>query len=145
MAQPQPVTPQMRAQLGLSLPPSIDLPFWYPINPAALTALQAGVSASVAIQNDADFEWRWITGNSTGLFSVALMDNYTSRPLSLGNINAENLMGSAQLPFILPKPWIIRRTSTISGSFTDRSNANNTIQLCLVGYKLGLASPYTGQ
>lgn len=138
----QPVTPAMRARLG-SLPSSTDLPFWYPLNPPQLTALQQGVTASVVINNDADFEWRWIISSQTGLWSVTLTDNYTTRPLMQVAINNENLAGTAQLPFILPKPWVLRRTSSITGVFNDRSNANNTIQLALVGYKLGLLQPYT--
>jgi len=114
-----------------------DLPFWYPIA-VALTALQQNVPGSVVIGNDADFEWRWIIASSTGIFSVTLTDNYTSRPLmpSTIPINGENIVGTAQLPFILPKPYLLRRTSTIAAIFNDRSNANNAIQLCLVGYKL---------
>jgi hypothetical protein len=139
-----PLTPGMRASLP-GLPKSTDLPFWYPLNPPALTALQANVPASVVVNNDADFEWRWIIGNSTGLYSVQLVDNYTTRPLMQAYINAENMVGTAQLPFILPKPWVLRRTSSISALFTDRSGAGNTIQLCLVGYKLGLLSPYSPQ
>jgi hypothetical protein len=113
-----------------------DLLFWYPINPVALTALQQGVISTITIDNDAEFEWRWIIGNSTGLFSLTLQDRYTSRPIMASAINGENVMGTAQLPFILPKPYILHRTSTISAIFNDRSGAGNTIQLCLVGYKL---------
>lgn len=113
-----------------------DLLFWYPINPPALTALQVGVAAQVVIDNDADFEWRWIVANSTGLYSVTLTDRFTSRPLMSAAINGENIAGTAQLPFILPKPYLLLRTSTISAAFTDRSNAGNTIQFALVGYKI---------
>jgi hypothetical protein len=113
-----------------------DLIFWYPINPPALTALQQNVQANVVIDNDADFEWRWIIANSTGIFSVTLTDRYTARPLMPSAINGENIAGTAQLPFILPKPYLLRRTSTIQAAFNDRSNAGNTIQFCLVGYKL---------
>lgn len=114
-----------------------DLPFWYTIQPAAaLTALQLGVVASVQIDNDADFEWRWLIANSTGSFSVTLLDKYTSRPLSTVPINNVNLFGTAQLPFILPKPYTLRRNSTMQATLNDTSNAGNTIQLCLVGYKV---------
>jgi hypothetical protein len=114
-----------------------DLPFWYPINPPSLTALQANVQANVVIDNDADFEWRWIVASSVGTYSVSLVDRFTSRPLMPSNINGENIAGTAQLPFILPKPYLIRRTSTIAASFTDRSGGGaNVIQFALVGYKL---------
>jgi hypothetical protein len=131
-----PPTPQ-------SVPGMQDLPFWYPIAPPALTALQVNVAASVTVDNDADFEWRWIIASSilntgaVGLYSVTLTDRFTSRPLMTVPINGENIAGTAQLPFILPKPYLLRRTSTIQAFFTDRSGATtNTIQFCLVGYKL---------
>lgn len=134
------------APVYTSLPqnPNRDLLFWYPIT-AALASAQAGLNASVTTDNDSDFEWRWIIGTSilangaAGLYSVTLLDKFTARPLMTANINGENLMGTAQLPFRLPKPILIPRTSTIQGTFTDRSAAgvNNNVQLCLVGYKLG--------
>ena len=132
----QPLTPEMQRRFPGLTAKGQDLPFWYPINPPALTALQAGVTASVVIDNDADFEWRWLISSQTGLWSVTLTDRFTSRPLSPSAINSENLAGTAQLPFILPKPYILKRTSSVSGIFNDRSNAGNTIQLALVGYKL---------
>jgi hypothetical protein len=129
---------QGKASMGFD-----DLPFWYPI-PVTLTSGQLGNVQSVTIDNDADFEWRWIIATSilangaAGLFSVSLIDKFTSRPLSPSAINGENIVGTAQLPFTLPKPYLLRRTSTIQGSFNDRSIAgvNNIIQFCLVGYKL---------
>lgn len=114
-----------------------DQLFWYALNPPQLTALQAGVLATVTIDNDADFEWRWIIASSTGLYSVELKDNYAASPLMDGAINGENVAGTAQLPFVLPKPYPLYRTSTIQGKFTDRSGGqSNTIQFLLVGYKL---------
>ena len=120
-----------------SVPGMQDLPFWYPIAPPALTALQLGVAASVTIDNDADFEWRWIIANSTGTYSVTLTDRFTSRPLMSAAINSANIAGTAQLPFILPKPYLLRRTSTVAAVFNDLSGGGaNVIQFCLVGYKL---------
>ena len=113
-----------------------DLVFWYPINPPQLTASQVGQAASVQIDNDSDFEWRWIVASSTGLYSVTLLDRYTARPLMPSAINGELIAGTAQLPFTLPKPYLLRRTSSIQASFNDRSGAPNTIQFALVGYKL---------
>ena len=114
-----------------------DLPFWYPVN-VTLTALQANLAASITVDNDADFEWRWIVAASTGIFSVELTDRFTSRPLNTPGVPifGENIAGTAQLPFILPKPYLIRRTSTIALKFTDRSGAGNTVQFALIGYKI---------
>lgn len=124
------------APATVAVPSLQDLPFWYPLAPAQLVASQQGVVATVTIDNDADFEWRWIVANATGLFSVSLLDKFTSRPLMSAPVNGENIAGTAQLPFILPKPYLLRRTSTMQGTFNDRSGAPNTIQFVLVGYKL---------
>lgn len=113
-----------------------DMLFHYPINPAQLTANQLGVLASVTVDNDSDFLCDRLEATSTGLFSVELTDRFTSRPLQTGPINGELYAGTGQLPFWLPKPYLIRRTSSIQGKFNDRSGALNTIQFDLVGIKL---------
>ena len=113
-----------------------DMLFHYPINPVQLTANQLGVLASVTIDNDSDFLWDRIVASATGLYSVEVTDRFTSRPLQTGPINGENYAGTAQLPFWLPKPYLVRRTSSIQGKFNDRSGSNNTIQFDLVGLKL---------
>ena len=122
-----------------------DLPFWYPIN-VTLTANQSGIAGNVTTDNDADFELRELIASSTGPFQIQLVDRFTSRPLlpanlvdNAGNqvfgVNSVNLFGTAQLPFILPIPYILLRQSTIAGSFKDLSGAGNTIQVVLWGYK----------
>jgi hypothetical protein len=112
-----------------------------PAQPAALTltALQSNVGASLQVQNDSDFVCDRFIASSTGLFSVYFVDQFSARPLMPSQnvpINGENISGTAQLPYWLPKPWLIKRTSTVTALFTDRSNANNTIQFLLAGYKV---------
>lgn len=122
-----------------------DLPFWYPIN-VTLTANQSGIPGNVTTDNDADFELRELIASSTGAFQIQLVDRFTSRPLLPANltdnlnnqvfgVNSVNLFGTAQLPFILPIPYILLRQSTVAGSFKDLSGAGNTIQVILWGYK----------
>lgn len=122
-----------------------DLPFWYPIN-VTLTANQSGIAGNVTTDNDADFELRELIASSTGAFQIQLTDRFTSRPLLPANlvdntgaqvfgVNSVNLFGTAQLPFILPIPYILLRQSTVVGSFKDLSGAPNTIQVVLWGYK----------
>jgi len=113
-----------------------DLLYFYPLNPPQLAANQANVASTVTIDNDSDFLWDRIIASSTGLFSVTLTDRFTSRPLMPSNINGENLAGTGQLPFWLPVPYKVRRTSTIQALFTDRSGALNTIQFVLAGRKI---------
>ena len=120
-----------------------DLPFWYLFNPAQLTSGATG-SASFQVDNDSDFLWDRTVSGSTGLYSVFVIDRYTSRPLTpnpSSPIYVENFAGIAALPFWLPKPYLIRRTSTIVATFTDRSGENNTIQLAFVGLKIGQVLP----
>jgi hypothetical protein len=123
-----------KSKLGL---PQDDLIFWYPIN-VVLTSGQANVPGSVTIDNDADFECRWLISSQTGLYNLVLFDRLRARPLMPSPINNENMAGTAQLPFILPKPLTLLRTAVILGTFTDRSMAGNTIQFCFAGYKLNL-------
>ncbi len=111
-----------------------------PANPAALvlTALQA-LGASLQIQNDSDFVCDRFIASSTGIFSVFFTDQFSARPLMPSQNNpifGENIAGTAQLPYWLPKPWLLKRTSTVQAIFTDRSNAGNTIQFVLAGYKV---------
>jgi hypothetical protein len=133
-SQAQTLTAAQKQRLGIT---TDDLIFFYPIN-VVLTALQAGVTGNITIDNDADFECRWFTSSQTGIWSVTLFDRLRARPLMPSNINSENFVGTGQLPWILPKPLYLLRTAVINGSFTDRSNAGNTIQLVLGGYKLNL-------
>jgi hypothetical protein len=120
-----------------------DLPFWYPFLPIGQTSLvvagSSTANAVVTIDNDSDFMWDRIVGTSTGLFAVWLRDRFTARPLMPQQnvpIQSPNIMGTGQLPFWLSKPYLLRRTSTVEGVFTDLSGASNTIQFCLMGYKV---------
>lgn len=123
-----------------------NLPFWYIFYPGgvpgsfSLTALQQNVGASFVVDNDNDFLWDRIVSSATGLYSVYLVDNFTKRPLTPSQgapVNIENLGGVAAVPFWLPMPYLIRRTSSVQGFFNDRSGAGNTIQLAFIGMKVG--------
>jgi hypothetical protein len=114
-----------------------DQLFHYVFNPPQLTALQLGVISTVTIDNDADFIIRWIVASSTGLYSVEIKDLYAGgSPWMPTPINGENFAGTAQLPFVLPKPYPVYRGSSLQARFNDRSGAGNTIQLDLIGYKI---------
>jgi hypothetical protein len=114
-----------------------DQLFWYLFTPPQLAANQLGVLSTLTIDNDADFRIRWIIGSSTGLFSVEVKDLYAGgAPWMPTPVNGENFMGTAQLPFVLPKPYPVYKTSSLQAKFNDRSGAPNTIQLTLVGYKI---------
>jgi hypothetical protein len=114
-----------------------DQLFWYLFSPPQLTANQLGVLNTITIDNDADFRIRWLIVSSTGLFSVEIKDLYAGgAPWMPTPVNGENFAGTAQLPFVLPKPYPVYKGSSLQAKFNDRSGAPNTIQLCLVGYKI---------
>jgi hypothetical protein len=113
-----------------------DLVFDYVFSPPQLTANEQGITATVNISNDYDFEVTEIKASSTGLFSVQLQDQFRNTIISSAPINGENFSGTAQLPRVLFKPWKLLRTSTVLATFNDRSGADNTIQLSLGGYKI---------
>jgi len=114
-----------------------DQLFWYLFSPAQLSANQQGVLNTITVDNDADFRIRWLIVSSTGLFSVEIKDLYAGgAPWMPTPVNGENFAGTAQLPFVLPKPYPVYKGSSLQAKFNDRSGAPNTIQLCLVGYKI---------
>lgn len=116
----------------------IRVPFDLVLPNAVLTALQQGVPQQQQVDQDADFEWVFTVANSTGLFSVQLTDPSTGRTLNSANtpVNGENFAGTAQNPFPLVEPYVWPRSGVVKALFNDRSNAGNTIQLVLRGYKL---------
>lgn len=117
-----------------------------------LTTLQQNVPVITQEDSDADFEWIYTTATcinadgSAGLYSVQLKDNSTGRTLSSLPVNGELFAGTAQLPMVLPEPYLISRTATVQANFNSRvSGQNTTVQLVLHGYKLfPAAAPMQG-
>jgi hypothetical protein len=112
------------------------VPFDLVLPNVVLTALQVGVPQTVQIDQDADFEWIETVSTQTGIYSVTLFDPSTGRQLSTSAVNSLNFSGTAQLPHVLVEPFIWPRASVVKGVFNDLSNAGNTVQLVLRGYKL---------
>jgi hypothetical protein len=114
-----------------------DQLFWYLFSPPQLAGNQQGVLSTITIDGDADFRVRWLVANSTGLFSLEIKDLFAGgAPWMPTPVNGENIFGTAQLPFVLPKPYPLYRLSSVQAKFNDRSGAPNTIQACLIGYKI---------
>jgi hypothetical protein len=114
----------------------IRVPYDLVLPNAVLAANQQGLSVSQQVDQDADFEWVFTVANSTGLYSVAILDPSTGRQLSTSAVNGENFAGSAQLPFPLVEPYVWARSSVVRATLNDRSGGGNTVQLVLRGYKL---------
>jgi hypothetical protein len=117
-------------------PQPIRVPFDVVLPNAVLTALQQGVPSQFQVDQDSDFEWIETVSSQTGLYSITIKDPSTGRLLSNAAVNSENFAGTAQLPHVLVEPYIWPRSSVIFATFNDRSNAGNTVQLVLRGYKL---------
>lgn len=111
---------------------------------AALTSGQTGVPVITQQDSDADFEVIYVVASSilangaAGLFSIQRKDNSTGRNLDSGQVNGELCTGTAQLPHVLPEPYIISRTGTFQLTFNERSVAGvvNNVQVVMHGYKL---------
>jgi len=121
---------------GVKQTQPIRVPYDFVFPNAVLTALQVGVPVAPQFDADADFEWLETVSTQTGIYSVQLTDTSTGRLLSSAPVNSLNFAGTAQLPHVLVEPYIIPRASVIKALFNDLSNAGNTVQLTLRGYKL---------
>jgi len=120
------------------------VPFDYVWPSIVLTALQ-NLPATLQIDQDSDFEWIWVVADQTGSWKIQVRDGSTGRTLSNNAVNNDNYAGTAQLPFPLVEPYLIARSTVMTASVTDLSNAGNTIQLVFKGYKLfPVAAPQQG-
>lgn len=111
------------------------VPFDYVWPSIVLTALQ-NLPATLQIDQDSDFEWIWVVADQTGAWKIQVRDGSTGRTLSNNAVNNDNYAGTAQLPFPLVEPYLIARSTVMTASVTDLSNAGNTVQLVFRGYKL---------
>jgi len=129
------VCPTCNGQGVVQLEP-IRVPFDLVFPNGVLTALQAGLSVTQQLDQDADLEVLYYIANSTGIFSFQIFDPSTGRQLSNAAVNGENGSGTAQLPRVLVEPYVWARSSTAKIVLNDRSNAGNTVQFVFSGYKL---------
>jgi hypothetical protein len=111
-------------------------PHDYVVNPAA--AVGAGLSVPVPLTIDADFDFEWIelVSTQTGTFTAQVRDSGTGKDFQSAAVNNANWSGTAQLPKVLPEPFVIPASRTLLFTLTDTSGAPNTIQIVLRGYKL---------
>lgn len=68
--------------------------------------------------------------------SVQLTDTGSNRQLFIEPIPIPSIFGSGQLPFILPNPRLIRKTSVLQVDFTSFEAVETpNIRLAFIGYK----------
>lgn len=99
-----------------------------------LTASQ-DVSVTLNIQARAAFEWIWLAASKTGAFQTRISDS-SGREFDSDLVNDVNQWGTAQLPFALVVPHLLRAQTNLSFRLKDTSAAANTVQLALIGYEL---------
>lgn len=101
----------------------------------ALAALGTG-RASIRVSADAAFVATYITGTSSGEYLAFMRTDSSDRQLMNDPVHSAALVGTAERPFILPKPLLLAPNTTISFDLTDLSNAVNEIFFTLCGFKV---------
>ena len=119
---------------------------------AAFAAIAPGVTSpgQIAVQADADFEVQKLTftsdvggaaqtasGLSIPKCNILITDTGSGRNLMNKTIDLMLLFGSAQNPFILSVPKILRANTIVSLALTNYSAAETyNLQIALIGAKL---------
>jgi hypothetical protein len=133
---------------GFWSPPGLF--FMYGID-FSLTALQTQ-QGNITIL-DKDFRWMYAIAKSTSTFQFQMFDSARStRPFQSVTVAAStqqtsqgiqnvNFWGTAQNPFPIPIPYDFPVRDNVKIVVTDTSNANNTINITLVGGEIEPALP----
>jgi hypothetical protein len=109
--------------------------YWHYSTPrTAFTALQSA-DLVVNVLPDSYFVAKKLVVTSTGSFTVQMYDGSTGKLLQAFPVNNVNVFGTIQLPNVLLDPIVLPPSSSIVFKVTDTSNAGNTIQISLVGYR----------
>lgn len=122
-----------------------------------VTANTGTANGNIQLQNDADFYCTQIKGvvfDHTALTVLAtpnatlqITDGGSNFPLFFAVENWNNVVGTAQLPYVLPVPYRFRRASTIVFAIADlRAAAGNAgdYYITLAGYKKFVAGDQVG-
>jgi len=100
-----------------------------------LTALGTA-RASIKVTADSAFIANYITGTSTGEYTVFMRTDASDRQLMDDPVHSAGIVGTAERPMILPKPLLLAPNTTISFDLVDLSNAVNEVYFNLVGFKV---------
>lgn len=101
----------------------------------ALTALGTQHPVVTITADAAHINTMW-TGASTGEYSLFARTDSSDRQLMLNPIHSASCVGTAERPFILPKPLMLAPNTSISFDITDLSNATNEVWFTLWGFKV---------
>ncbi len=122
--------------------PYIYQPAAYPI--ATSATLGVLVASQIVITQDSDFITSKLTGivgvadASTHDFTVQLVFSNTDRQWVSGTngVHVMAAFGTAQRPYILPKPWLIARNSRITVNTYSLSANSRDFYMDLHGYRV---------
>ncbi len=104
-------------------------------------AVSVGASATVVstiqISAEADFECTKLIARPTNWsFTIQIQDSTTQKLWFDRAIHAETILGTAQRPFILPIPRMIRGNAAVTVTLVDQSGIAQTIWVNLIGHKV---------
>lgn len=113
----------------------IRMPRWYLIN-ATPTAAAPTVNGALAIEAIADFELIWLMATQAGQFTTSLTDA-SGRAWQNLAVNNANQWGTAQRPFPMLAPLVLKAQTSLNWQIIDTSGVlPNAIQLALAGFDL---------
>lgn len=112
-------------------------PIWLTtdISDVTMTSGQT-VTYEIKIGDDACVEIFGMTAVATGNFSLEISEVETKTTIANTAITQTNGVGTGQLPFIFPTPYLIRHGARLRLRFTDLSAGSNTVYMCLYGRKI---------
>src|SRR5271156_15834 len=91
---------------------------------------------SIKITADAAHIATIIAGASTGESSLLMRTDSSYRQLMQYPIHSATCVGTAERPFVLPKPILLAPNTTMSFNIVDLSNATNEVWFTLWGFKV---------
>lgn len=108
------------------------------------TALLQTATASISIQQDADFVWLMSCYSHTDTTSpqvnggslIQITDQGSNRLLTNVPVPIADYFGTAQRPFYLPVPHTFQRSGVINISLQNQGIAAQVVRLTFHGYKL---------
>lgn len=109
---------------------------WYQYSASVVLAANGSGSAITRIDADADFLVRKVVGNRTGAYTLQISDSAAADTWEDQLVSDANAVGTAQYPYLLSKPRLVGRNSTLSVNFNDVSGSGNTVQLIYEGAKI---------
>lgn len=138
----------LKSEIGAigGLPFELD-PFTFSLNYTPAT-LSTTTNQTFLVQADSAFSLVKMTAvvtatdnttfQTTGAwpFLVTLSDSGSGRDLMDTGVHLYNLFGSAERPFILPKPKLFDPNSTITGKLQNLSGTSYNVRLSFHGFKI---------